>query len=114
MIFKYSILNLLVAVFLFCQCQKGGNDQIESKPTLNNNYILEVTGNNSMGWGYRIYKGNKLIIDQKVIPAIAGIRRFKTEEEAKIIGDLVIKKMRTDGDFPSITILELDSLKIIY
>jgi hypothetical protein len=67
-----------------------------------------------LGWGYQILKKNKLIITQKQIPAIQGNFGFISEEESKLVANLVIQKM-SNGEFPpSITIEELNRLGIHY
>jgi len=86
-----------------------------SSQNLNANFSLKVTGNKLEGWGYQIYRGKKMLIDQSTIPAVGGNRKFMSEEDAKKVGELVLKKLSSNGlDLPSISVFELDSLKIKY
>jgi hypothetical protein len=65
------------------------------------------------GWGYEIYKKNKLFIKQETIPAAEGYKVFVNEHEAALVAALVVQKIeKGKTDFPSITIKELDSLHI--
>ena len=66
------------------------------------------------GWGYRIYKDQIIIIEQKHIPAINKIVCFSNREQAQQVAELVIEKIKKGVFPPAITIAELDSLKIIY
>ncbi len=64
-----------------------------------------------MGWGYNVLKNDSVYIHQEFIPAIEGRKGFRTEEEAKIIGNLALLKMKTQK-LPMITLAEIDSCKI--
>ncbi len=63
------------------------------------------------GWYYEIYADSNLLIKQKNIPGINGYQYFKTNEDAKKIGQLVIHKLE-QRILPNITIAELDSCNI--
>lgn len=65
------------------------------------------------GWGYVIKKNERIYIKQTCIPAVAGNQAFKSEEDAKKTGLLVLKKLK-EQEHPSIKIEELDSMQIAY
>ena len=76
-------------------------------------YITSKTiHSDSIGWGYEIYVNNKMLIHQAFIPAVQGKKGFVSEDQAKTIAQLLIKKMSTSKEFPPITIQELDSCGI--
>lgn len=69
--------------------------------------VFEVGG----GYGYHILNGDKVVIEQKFIPAIAGEKSFLTAGEAKIISDLVVSKLK-NNDSPTISPVEIHNLNI--
>lgn len=64
------------------------------------------------GWGYVITNSGKIIIRQSVIPVISKSKNFNTEKEALAVGQLVLKKLKSDNS-PTITKNDLILLKII-
>lgn len=65
------------------------------------------------GFGYKISLNDSVIIYQPNIPGISGDITFKNAEEAKKVGNLVIKKIETYQS-PSIEEEDLKRLKINY
>lgn len=64
------------------------------------------------GWGYDLYVDGKRTIHQPIIPAVSGNSAFHSEADAKKTGDYAAQKFMRTGQFPSITLDELDSLGI--
>ena len=64
-------------------------------------------------WGYEIYSGDSLIIRQLQVPAAAGQFGFTSEKGAKIIGEMVVGKLKT-GQIPSISLEELKQSGVAY
>lgn len=63
-------------------------------------YHLEIMqGDGGTGYGYRIYKGERVIIAQPFIPAVTGRKAFRTEQDARHVGDLVLERISTGLDF---------------
>lgn len=105
MIKKYWAYLLLLFSVVFFIYQK----------VIKENQSLQVkTFNIHKGWGYDIYKDNKLYIHQEIIPAIEGRKSFASKDEAMRLGELVISKIKKGkgGGLPQVTIQEIDSLKI--
>lgn len=73
--------------------------------------IITAAGNT---YGYDILVNSKLLIHQPSIPGIAGSKGFATKAAAEKAARLVIKKLQQGIMPPTITIAELDSLKIKY
>ena len=65
------------------------------------------------GWGYDIYVNDKKYIHQTTIPSVPGTLGFKTEEDAKKVGDFTANKIKRNIMPPSVTPEELDSLGIV-
>jgi len=78
---------------------------IQSKTFINNDSLG--------GWGYDIMFSGSTYIHQTNVPAISGTRGFNSKEDAQKVADLVISKIKKSSMPPSITLKELDSLKII-
>jgi hypothetical protein len=108
----------------FSKKKKKGSVQIadeEAKEFENNlaaekqddEYSIE-TYSVSTGWGYKIFKGSQVLINQSHIPAIGGMVHFQSEEQAKRTAKLVISKIRNGSFPPTISVAELDSLRIQY
>ncbi len=76
-------------------------------------YTLELKKYNESEWYYEVYSDSKLIIKQETIPGVTGIQRFKSKEEAKKIGTLVITKMKS-GIMPMISLNELKEYDITF
>ena len=71
----------------------GGGITCYKKVNLSDPYHLEVIqGEDSIGYGYQI-------IAQPFIPAVTGRKTFRTEQDARHVGDLVLERIRTGQDF---------------
>ncbi|PKQ68108.1 hypothetical protein BZG01_04965 [Labilibaculum manganireducens] len=64
------------------------------------------------GWGYRILKNNKAIINQYRIPAIQEKHTFPSEKSARIVGEKVLEKIQLNK-MPSISIDDLMDLMVV-
>ncbi len=73
--------------------------------TSTNAYKLETFKVNN-GWGYTILKRDKVIIKQDIIPGIPVKKSFATKKDAKIVGGLVIEKLK-NKKIPSVSYKEL-------
>jgi len=65
------------------------------------------------GYGYQILKDRKAVITQPFIPAVAGDQPFRDSVQAKKTAELALRKLHK-YKLPSISISELDSMKIEY
>ena len=63
------------------------------------------------GWMYEIYKEDKLIIKQNIIPVISDNKPFYSKEDASVIAELMIQKLKKH-QIPSISLEEIKSKKI--
>jgi hypothetical protein len=66
----------------------------------------------SSTWCYDIYEEGRLLIHQPSIPALPGNVGFSTKEDAEKVARLVIEKIIKGEMPPTMTIEELDSLKV--
>ena len=63
------------------------------------------------GYGYKILYDDKVLVKQDFIPAIQGKKSFKSEKEAMLVGNMVLRKIEK-GEDPYISISELKDLQI--
>lgn len=63
------------------------------------------------GWGYEIVCRDRILIHQKLVPGIAGNYCFETKTDAKKVGALVIKKIRSK-EIPAISEEDLRLLNV--
>lgn len=90
-------------------------DTIIQKPESNNLDDLSVQVYSiDSGFAYKINLGEKPMIDQKHIPGVQGLKYFKSEEDARNAGMLMLYKLENNIMPPSVTLNELDSLNISY
>lgn len=64
------------------------------------------------GYGYQIYHGNRLFIQQEFIPALHGNKHFASPEDAKRVAKLVMSKLKK-GTSPEITLEELKAMDVV-
>ncbi|MDC6366953.1 MULTISPECIES: DUF4907 domain-containing protein [Flavobacteriaceae] len=107
-IIKTAVLILLVGVFCF-EASKWGMEQWPEReePALRTKVITLDNG-----YGYQIFSGDKLLIQQEFIPAVEGEKQFETKEDAKQVADMVMRKI-LKGESPRISLEELNDLDIV-
>ncbi|WP_405208672.1 DUF4907 domain-containing protein [Aquimarina sp. LLG6339-5] len=76
-------------------------------------YTLKINEYVENQWYYEVYIGPKLIIKQEIIPGARGKQFFKSKEEARKIGVLVIDKLKS-GIMPMISLNELKRYDITF
>lgn len=77
-------------------------------------YHIVTLQNDTGGWFFKIYKGSKPFINQNHIPSIQEAKAFNDSMQAANVGNLMKYKLENGIFPPSISVQELDSLKIIY
>ena len=65
------------------------------------------------GWGYEISANGKPYIRQLIIPAVIGQKSFSTKEDAILVGNKVVEKMKMGEQLPTITITELKQMGVL-
>jgi len=63
-------------------------------------------------WGYDILINNKVLVHQSQIPGVPGVLGFNKKVDADKVAKLVLYKVKNGIIPPTVTIKELDSLKI--
>ncbi len=63
------------------------------------------------GWGYEVYVDHKKVINQPFIPGIAGYHPFVNEQEARMVGNLVVERI-IRGQSPGISEKDMQALHV--
>lgn len=109
------IISICCFYFLGCsadQPEKEAKNEIDNNTPTASQYQVIVTENN-LGYGYQILKDGKLTIDQPTIPAIQGNQSFSSKEKAQKTAEYLIEKLNKGVFPPTISVEELDSLKVL-
>jgi hypothetical protein len=64
-------------------------------------------------YGYDVFSNGRLMIHQKSIPAMPGNEGFKTKADAEKVAQLVIEKIKKSEMPPTVTVEEMQKLKVI-
>lgn len=64
-------------------------------------------------WGYTILMNDRVLIYQDRIPGVTGIKPFSSKNKAKKTALLAIRKINNGQFPPSISIEELEKLKVL-
>lgn len=98
-VFVVSI-ALAIATGMYTLLRNAGNDLLK---------VEVVSFKTTEGWGYEIKVDNETFIHQETIPAIAGNRKFLSEQDALKTGNAVMKKLLA-GEQPSLSYKEVTAL----
>jgi hypothetical protein len=110
---KFFVIFLFFVFLISCD-QNGTTEPKKDNDFSVKTFRVKDTLSAIPGWGYDIYAGKNRIIHQPIIPAIEGVKPFKTEKEAFDVGTLSIYKMKNgNSSLPSISLKELDSLQVV-
>lgn len=71
-----------------------------------------VFGDTSHGYGYDIMVNGALLIRQRFVPCIKGMKGFSSKRDASMVAALVIEKIKKGIMPPQVTIKEMNALKI--
>ena len=94
--------------------EKRASKKSKQQELVGESLTLKITDSEYSGFGFEILQGTSPLIIQPHIPAIQGIKGFKTKEQASIIGNYMIYKINHGVMPPSISVQDLDSLDITY
>lgn len=94
------------------------HDSIAAPTVPSGNFSLSTFKNegagNVSGYGYDILNDGKIMVHQPHIPAVNGMKGFSSKEEAEKAGSLMLTKIQNGIMPPTLSIEELDSMKIKY
>ncbi|MFT6924075.1 MAG: hypothetical protein ACJA1C_003096 [Crocinitomicaceae bacterium] len=114
---KYAYL-IFIAV-LMASCGTENTDDLDVKLERNSEqsstpkYSSKVYYLQDVGWCYQVFRGTKMILNQKHVPAVQGIKGFETKEKAEIAVNFIMERVIAGNERPSVTPEELDSIGAI-
>jgi hypothetical protein len=86
-------------------------DEIKTNSSRYSYAIIE--NDHDQGYGYQIYKDGTMLISQKHIPSVPGVKGFETKEKATIAADYILQQVETGNFPPTVNRKILDSLKVL-
>lgn len=121
--------HLLYFIFIILVSCSSQSEKAEQRLVQNNNpvqreapsttqnfssqFFFVDSLNPKLGFGYNILIDGALFIHQNSIPSLPGNTAFPSQEQAEIVANLVIHKLKNNIMPPSVSKQELDSLKIL-
>jgi hypothetical protein len=114
---KYAYLIFIGVLLAACNTEnsdesdvkpENGDAQTEKPRYTSNVYYLE-----DVGWCYQVFRGPKMILNQKHVPAVQGIKGFETKDKAEIAVNFIMERVLAGNERPSVTPEELDSIGAI-
>ncbi len=109
--------KIVILIFLFSiSCS---NEEVEttvkSKKTIpvGPQFSSKILFKEGKGWGYQIFKGATLLINQEHIPAVQGLQYFSTKEKAEITAKYILTEVEKGNFPPTVDQNILDSLGVL-
>ncbi len=109
----------ILFIFLSCSTEETTNQSTSKikNPVETNDvektisYKIVFTENE--GWGYQIFEGSTMLINQIHIPVIQGIHSFSSKENATKTADYIMQEVKNGNFPPTLTQEILDSLDVL-
>jgi hypothetical protein len=101
-----GVFSLIIGLLLLISLTRFKETEISS----NDSYDLEIIEIDEH-WAYQISIGDRVVIRQMVVPAVRGKQMFESKDDAKKIGEIVLKKLQTE-QLPTVTIEEIQNSNI--
>lgn len=114
---KYAFLIFIGVLMVSCGTENTDDLDVKleknSEQTSIPKYSSKVYYLQNVGWCYQVFRGTKMILNQKHIPAVQGIKGFETKEKAEIAVNFIMERVIAGNERPSVTPEELDSIGAI-
>lgn len=82
-------------IFMLIGFSFGQTKSLQPTPA----YSFRIKQAANQTWGYQIFKGEKMMIDQPTIPGVSGDNGFVNAKQARLVAQKVIQKLK-NGIFP--------------
>ncbi|WP_047244809.1 DUF4907 domain-containing protein [Maribacter thermophilus] len=105
--FLTFVIGICIVGIVYFALNNDKKDQVRKTP----HYLYSEVIDQEAGYGYRIFNGEKLIIQQETIPGFVGEIAFLTHDDADKVAKCVMGKL-LKGANPAVTLEELKALGI--
>ncbi len=109
-----------ILFFILLLITSCGNDNVVRKTERQANkkqvapqYSYKVFFMEDKGWGYQIFKGATILINQEHIPAIQGLHYFSSKENAEKTATFILSEVEKGHFPPTLNQTILDSLGVL-
>jgi len=102
------LLVALIVVFIVIQNKKSVSEVVENPYANSDITVQTLEGEN--GWGYDILIDGEMYVHQPTIPALPGTSNFNSEQDARAVAELMIKKIRENILPPGVTAEEVNEI----
>ena len=109
----YKIFILLFFFTLSCsdeEVKTTANHKKEKQVGPNFSYKIIFT--EEKGWGYQVFKGATILINQEHIPAVQGLQYFSSKENAETTAAYILQEVEKGNFPPTVDERILDSLGV--
>lgn len=93
--------------------QAPSNSEESTTESAKDRWSSKAIAIENKGWGYQLFRGSHLEINQKHIPSVNGLHYFDSREQAEIAAEFALTKVEQGFFPPSVTPSELDSIGAI-
>ncbi len=108
---------ILPFLFLLVACSENEPKKVikqhQKEEVVGPKFSYRVNFLENKGWGYQIFEGAKLLINQEHIPAVQGLHYFSTKENAETMAKYILAEVEKGNFPPTVTEEILDSLKVL-
>jgi len=110
--FLTLILILIFAVSAFFLLKPSNKEEI-SNPYANSEITYEIFETED-GFGYEVSIDGQAYVRQSNIPAVTGNKGFENREDASLVAEIMMQKIKEGILPPTVTLEELDGLGVNY
>ena len=84
----------------------------ETHVSTNSDYSYKVVEGEN-GWGYQIFSGSTMQINQMHVPSVPGVKGFETQEKAETTAQYILNEVEKGNFPPTVSPEVLDSLGVL-
>lgn len=118
------MIKYVIPFFFLIACTNEAKESIQKEKTVEkttietsrearSKYSYKVVFEEGKGWGYQIFEGSHMLINQMHIPAIQGLQSFSSEKNARTTAEYILNQVELGHFPPTVTVDILDSLNVL-